>query len=310
MNPCRLAALSCLLASASLARADDEEETPSEAPVEEATEKPATETAEYARPAAEDEGAGTAGSSCEKQLLDRDMSSLESTAARDLSRKDARDLLAWYHLKGWIQLNTTDGKETPPKFDASCAITWPGVNDQVYLNQDIHPRGAGQVLYRYVAFGDWKASSWKPQSSSLNNLHPRLAVFLYRFAAKMMDDFGADTVYHAGVGKPGPSGSTTDSHGTGRALDFVGIHTASATITVQTDWTAAAPYTADSYRLAGTGTTAETMFQAAYDLGVANCNDAAGGSTIGAGSEILSPDHPNAGLRKDHGGHMHFDVPK
>jgi hypothetical protein len=246
----------------------------------------------------------------------REFSDLEAKPARELTRAEARDLCVHYHLEGYLKLNKGprgQGVITQPTFDASGKVTWPAASEQLYIEQDVHPDGdeAG-VVFRYVDFGNWKKSNFKPLPASLANLHPRTLVLLYRLAKLLSSDHGATQVIHCGIGTKGPNGKAGDCHDTGRAIDLVGVRTGEGGyLTVETDWALVGSFQEGSYRLADTGTAAAQLFEAVYGLATRECNDRHGeASSIGDVSEILHPDHPNARLRRDHQGHMHLDVPE
>jgi hypothetical protein len=239
------------------------------------------------------------------------LAKLQATAIKKLSRAEARDLLVYYHLKGELKLNKPGGVVTDPSFDAACKVSWPTPGEQFYIDQD--PLG---VEYRYVEQADHRKSSFKPLGSSLNNLHPRIAVALHDLARLLKDKHDAVQIFHVGIGRG--RGGAKDCHNTGRAIDFVGIKKSDGTVlTVYTDWNLATDadgkalgFTRGSYRLAGQDTDAERLFEAIYAFGVKNVNDRGSPSKIGDGSEILHPDHPSDGLRADHVNHMHLDVPE
>ena len=166
--------------------------------------------------------------------------------------------------------------------------------------------------------------------SNLNNLDPRMVVFLYKFTKWLKATWGVDTLYHMGIGHG--NGPQFDCHNTGRALDLGGLkgtHNGTAfEVFVQRDWgNKPARITGGKiyYRLSSADGFGYTLFKDVYRYMVTQMSDtfhyyeaAKTGSDLDArliqdsvpipSNFIIHPDHPDSGLRSAHSNHFHCQV--
>ncbi|HLO60189.1 MAG TPA: papain-like cysteine protease family protein [Bacteroidales bacterium] len=165
---------------------------------------------------------------------------------------------------------------------------------------------------------------------NLNNLDPRMVVFLYKFTKWLKNTYGVDTLYHMGIGHG--SGAQFDCHNTGRALDLGGLKgTYNGTafeVFVQRDW-GSKPAKINGgkiyYRLSSSDGFGYTLFKEVHRYIVTQMSDTSNyyeaaktGSDLDArviqdgvaipSSFIIHPDHPDASLRSAHSNHFHCQV--
>jgi hypothetical protein len=236
--------------------------------------------------------------------------------ARDLTPAQARDVVAYLVGRGEMTLvGATVG------CDASGRVTSPAPNARLRVGPNI----AG------VRFQSGDTTS---TTRFLDGFDVRGAVLAYQVASRLKSQWGANVIYFSGVGHG--RGPATDCHHQGRALDFYG---ASGThgghawdFRVSRNWGhanvpvpesrahrnvwAARPAGGFRFRLpADAGPTAHNIFASVYETATKHAADttvrpgANGARTrIGQTSFICHPDHPAAGLRRQHQDHVHMQV--
>ena len=227
-------------------------------------------------------------------------------AGRDLSQNEGRDIVM--HLVVNEQVLLID----PPLF------TGKGV--------EIPAPGKRYKISNKVAGVTFKAMrvAW----DYLPNVNLAWIVVLSRLASGLRAEFGTKTIYWGGIGVGGDAKAKTDSHHTGRAIDFFGADTRDGKMMVTEDWSkipivirgktvkdwpaSQIPY----YRLWPVIHRGYYLFEWVYDFATRECQDYSTGasiagraaSRIGQHSFIIHPDHPNAHLRHHHQDHMHFQI--
>jgi peptidoglycan hydrolase-like protein with peptidoglycan-binding domain len=199
------------------------------------------------------------------------------------------------------------------------------------------------VTYKFTNFADRRRSNYTPAAVSLVLLDIRHVVGLVRFAMHMSARWGVTELHHVGIG-----GDTvrTDCHGNGRAFDFVGAagthDGAPFLLTVFNDWKNNSVPNLDDrtkprrpdwphvtrrleYRLAtlpGVNPFVRDFFADLYAWVAGEYQDRTDGpgqtvpaSSIGEGSRIMTPDHPDSDPapgakdgREAHDAHVHWQV--
>lgn len=247
-----------------------------------------------ASPALADEDDDGGGDPCASKVRNTFADITMHDPVRSMRPEKALEIVAILHERGDIVMTPAPVRDPAQ----NCKVIKPGLNDKVTLEPTI----AG-VPMLYVKKFDADGAVVNPTPVKLMSLHIRNAVGIYRLVAMLKEKFQAKEVYHAGIAGGGP-------HADGRALDFTGIKTDDDTeYNVYRDW-GLKPKKA-GYRLDGDGDTAESLFRAVYEFAAAYYNDngAKGArSQIGGRSEVLHPDHPDAGFAAAHVNHVHMDI--
>jgi hypothetical protein len=237
--------------------------------------------------------------------------------ARDLTRREARDVLVYLAGQGAFTLKPT---QSPIQFDSSCTILRPQPSTRI----TIEPAVIDGV--RFVARGN-------PRQSAISNLDVRMVVGLYRLAQMLRTRWGVTAIGHMGIGQG--RGASDDCHNSGRAIDFAGVEGVyrgqQYMLDVQRDWgnqpvtlpngaqqrNWPADFRATSYRLTpGGNALAYGLFRDVYELATREFTDTnpqrlgnAAPTQIGQSSRfIIHPDHPSSGLRSQHQNHMHIQI--
>jgi hypothetical protein len=253
------------------------------------------------------------------------------TPVRDLTKTAALLEAVDHAAKGRITL--TPGATTRP----DGTVQLPDQNGVFTIG----PVVAG-VTYKFTKFGDKRRSNYKPVAADLIRLDIRHVVGLVRLAMHLStSSFGVTEIHHVGIG-----GDTvrTDCHGKGRAIDFVGVAGVAAniayTLTVFNDWKNHSVPNLDDrtkprrpnwppvtrpleFRLLTEPNVdgfARNFFTDLYSWVASEYQDRTSGpfqveppSSIGLGSRIMTPDHPDSkpgtpNGREAHGAHMHWQV--
>ncbi len=233
--------------------------------------------------------------------------SANSKPGRDLSQAEARDIVMYLVVNRWIQLID------PPLFASSGALQIPTPGKRYKISNRV-----GGVTFK-AATVNW---------DYLPNVNLAWIVVLYRLAVGLQSEFGAKTIYWGGIGVGGDDKPVTDSHHTGRAIDFFGAETREGKFLVTKDWSAIPivlkgktvkdwpasqiPY----YRLWPVIHRGYYLFDWVYGFATRECQDSSDGpsvagqstSRIGLRSFIIHPDHPDPYLRSHHQDHMHFQI--
>jgi hypothetical protein len=239
------------------------------------------------------------------------------TPARDLTRRDARDIVVYLVGQGAFTLKP---QHSPIQFDPSCTILQPQPSTRI----TIEPAVIDGV--RFVARGN-------PHQNAISNLDVRMVVALYRLAQMLRTRWGVRAIEHMGIGHG--RGASDDCHNSGRAIDFAGVEGVyrgqQYTLDVQRDWgnqPVTMPngaqrrnwpddFTATSYRLAPNGNSlAYGLFRDVYALATREFTDTsprrlgnAAPTQIGGSSRfIIHPDHHSPRLRSQHQNHMHMQI--
>jgi Subtilase family len=166
--------------------------------------------------------------------------------------------------------------------------------------------------------------------SNINNLDPRMTVFLYKFTRWLKNTWGVDTLYHMGIGHG--SGAEFDCHNTGRALDLGGLKgTKDGTpyeLFVLRDWGRRPARMRDGriyFRLSPSDGLVYSLFKDVYRYIVTQLSDTIhyyegpkSGSDLDnrlfhddvpiPSNFIIHPDHPDSSLRAAHINHIHCQV--
>jgi hypothetical protein len=253
------------------------------------------------------------------------------TPVRDLTKAAALTIAASHHALGDIVLSPA------PTIAADGSTVLPDPKAKFTIAAQV----AG-VTYRFTNFADKRLPSFAPATVPLIELDIRHVVGLVRTAQHLRTTWGVTEIFHIGIG-----GSPTrlDCHGNGRATDFggaAGVHDGTPfTLTVFNDWKnrsvpnlahPAKPRLPDwpevsgpiEYRLAtlpGADPLARDFFADLYAWVASEYQDRTEGpgqvdvaSTIGRGSRIMTPDHPDSAPlpsssgRQAHHSHMHWQV--
>jgi hypothetical protein len=172
----------------------------------------------------------------------------------------------------------------------------------------------------------------------LDNVDPRMIVFLYKMTTWLRDTWGPDNyctvteVHHIGIGHGNPA-HLFDCHNTGRALDLGGISGTTSdgstfTLSIVNDWGKKPPVVIDGktcFRLSESDGLIYSFARGFYEFCMQHCQDISKGSdellsadevyerTLEQGREtvksfICHPDHPDPNLRKSHYNHFHVQV--
>jgi hypothetical protein len=172
----------------------------------------------------------------------------------------------------------------------------------------------------------------------LDNIDPRMIVFLYKMTTWLRDTWGPDNyctvteVHHIGIGHGNPA-HLFDCHNTGRALDLGGISGttsdgSSFTLSIVNDWGKKPPVTTNGktcFRLSESDGLIYSFARGFYEFCMLHCQDKSQGRdallsseeaaqrTLEPGREtvhtfICHPDHPDPSLRKSHYNHFHVQV--
>ena len=160
-----------------------------------------------------------------------------------------------------------------------------------------------------------------------------MIVFLYKFTNWLKNNYGADTIYHMGIGH-GSAAHPFDCHNTGRAIDFAGVKgkkdSSDYELFVLRDWGNKRPVKivngSTQYRLTSSDGLAYTIFKDIYNYMITQMTDTSDyyqrplsaadliGRTIRDGVSIpthafiIHPDHQDSGLRSHHQNHIHCQV--
>jgi hypothetical protein len=238
------------------------------------------------------------------------------TPARDMTRREARDVAVHYLQQGAFTLKTA---WTPLRFGTGCTVASPTPATRIA----IEPPVIDGVTFR---------SRNNPRGRFVDNLDARMVVLLCRLAYRLRTKFGVTEIHHLGIGHG--RGGADDCHNTGRAIDFAGVVGIGAggapyDLDVLRDWGRQpvtmpdgralrdwpTSFTATTYRLPA-GTLAHAVFSDVYQFGTEQATDTsqrrfANGAptTIGRASRfIIHPDHPNQRLRAAHRDHIHMQI--
>jgi hypothetical protein len=122
---------------------------------------------------------------------------------RDLSQEEARDIVMHLVVKKQIQLID------PPLFGRK------GVQIAIAGKRYKISNQVAGVTYKHLS----------ARLDYLPNVDLAWIVVLYRLAQGLRFEFGAHTIYWGGIGVGGDDKPKTDSHHTGRAIDFYGAET-------------------------------------------------------------------------------------
>lgn len=143
---------------------------------------------------------------------------------------------------------------------------------------------------------------------TIDNLDPRFGVLLVRLDS-LLANMGVSTVLDMGITHGGSD--LDDVHNQGRAIDIGGLIGDGIDLRVLRDWGQRPEQGA--YRLS-IGDPGYALFGRIYELGTQEGADRntkpEGGvpTQIGDGSYILTPDHPDPKLHKDHQNHIHMQI--
>lgn len=257
-----------------------------------------------------------------------------STPSRDLTRKEARDIVVYLIQQGVFTLKQA---WSPLKFDKYCQVIQPRPASRITIEPPIIDG------VRFVA----PSTRYR-----IDNLDVRMVVFLFRLARMLRTKWGVTEIKHQGIGAG--RGASYGAHNTGRALDLVGVsgilNNSSANpqingpyeLSVLKDWGQKPVFLPNGkqaqnwpdtfketyYRLDPNQNPyvdlsnrhnflAYAIFRDIYDLAARECTDTnparygntALPTTIGKASRfILHPDHPNPNLRKNHKNHFHIQI--
>jgi hypothetical protein len=248
-----------------------------------------------------------------------------SKPARDLTRREARDIVVFLIGRGSFKLKSW----TPLQLDRFCKVISPRPETRVAIEP---------AVIAGVRFKD----DVHPGSNVLDNLDLRMVVALHRLASHLKGSFGVTEIRHKGIGHG--VGGADDCHNTGRALDLSGLAGevpfplsipgvfGPYALDVQADWgnqpvpvgggpnshTWPANFQDTSFRLSPIlNPVGFFLFKAIYDFAVtefADNSESPNGNTLPPtqlGKEsvfIIHPDHHSPGLRPPHQNHMHMQV--
>lgn len=248
-----------------------------------------------------------------------------STPARDLTRKEARDIVVFLIGQGAFKLRSV----TPLQFDNNCKVLFPRPETRIAIEPA-------------VIAGIQFTNDVNPAANILDNLDARMVVGLYRLASRLAGAFGVNQIRHKGIGHG--VGGADDCHNTGRALDLSGISGnvpipltipgvfGQYTLDVLADWgnqtvpvsggatshTWPVTFTATTFRLSPImQPLGSFLFQTIYDFAVtefADTSESPHGNTLpptqlGSQSRfVIHPDHGDPTLRSRHQDHMHMQV--
>jgi len=181
-----------------------------------------------------------------------------------------------------------------------------------------------------VAFKYMNTATGGTVQGNMNNLDPRMVIFLYKFTAWLKNTWGVDTLYHMGIGHG--NGAQFDCHNTGRALDLGGLkgtYNGNAyELFILRDWGSKPQKMTGGqifYRLAPADGLAYSLFKDVYRYIVTQMSDtlhfyepAKTGNDLDArllkdnvavpSNFIIHPDHHDATLRSQHKNHIHCQV--
>ena len=225
---------------------------------------------------------------------------------RDLSQEEARDIVMHLVVKKEIQLID------PPLFGAK-GVQIPKPGQRLRISNQV----AGVTYQHPTLHWDY-----------LPDVNLAWIVVLYRLARGLRDQFGVHKIYWRGIGRGADDKPKTDSHHSGRAIDFFGAETRFGKVTVTQDWSKQPivingktepdwkPTQIPHYRLLPIIRRGYFFFLWVYGFATRECQDYSQGpsidgkgpTTIGMHSFIIHPDHPNRRLRSKHQDHMHFQI--
>jgi len=224
-----------------------------------------------------------------------------NTAARSLTKLEARDLVVHYAMHGLLRLDQAI------RFDDEGQVVHPRVGEKIRLEL----RQIGGVKF---AADSSAAAGWK----LTHPLDARTAVLCVRLARFLKASrWGVTTIYWGGLGV---GRHEDDRHGKGFALDFHGADTAAGSLKVARDWgdqpihlptgktvpkwpAGVAPF----FRL-DVSSTAGAFFHDVYEFLTGEAADAAQPSSIGGRSRILHPDTPDRSQLDSHQDHIHCEI--
>lgn len=240
---------------------------------------------------------------------------------RQLTITQARNILETLH-----QTSPGDVNLSNPNFAASAVVpkTANGETHNTARTFTVQPAIINGVQFKYM-----NAATTGIVLSNMNNLDPRMVVFLYKFTNWLKANYGADTVYHIGIGH-GNAAHPFDCHNTGRAIDFGGVKgTQGGTgyeLFVQRDWGSKPSKQVNGslqYRLSAADGLACSLFKDIYNYMVTQMSDTSRyyegplaaadlqartiqeNTAIPSHAFIIHPDHQDSGLRSQHQNHIH-----
>jgi GH24 family phage-related lysozyme (muramidase) len=243
---------------------------------------------------------------------------------RQLTITQARNILETMHQSAPGEINLSNAN-----FSASALVpkTGNGETHNTARSFTVQPAVINGVQFKYM-----NAATSGIVLSNMNNLDPRMVVFLYKFTRWLKATYSADTVYHMGIGH-GNAAHPFDCHNTGRAIDFGGVkgnHNGSDyELFVQRDWGSKPLRQANGstqYRLSAGDGLAYIIFKDIYNYMVTQMSDTSryyqgplsaadlparliqDGTPIPLHAFIIHPDHQNSGLRSAHQNHIHAQV--
>jgi GH24 family phage-related lysozyme (muramidase) len=248
----------------------------------------------------------------------------DSYPVRQLTIPQARDILETLHQSAPGDINLSNAN-----FTASALVpkTANGETHNTARPFTVQPAIINGVQFKYM-----NAATSGIVLSNMNNLDPRMVVFLYKFTRWLKTNYGADTLYHIGIGH-GNAAHPFDCHNTGRAIDFGGVkgnhNGTDYELFVQRDWGSKALRQSNGstqYRLTAGDGLAYSLFKDIYNYMVTQMSDTSNyyqgpiaaanmpgrqiqdGMAIPAHAFIIHPDHQNSGLRSAHQNHIHAQV--
>jgi hypothetical protein len=149
--------------------------------------------------------------------------------------------------------------------------------------------------------------------NTIDNLDPRLGVFLVRLDQMLKSKYKIDTFIDYGITHGGDN--PMDCHNQGRAIDFAGALGPNVDVNIQRDWGNKSS-SGSGYRLSKDDN-GYKMFLDIYNFATAEGADrscdtiprAEGPPTkIGDHSCVITPDHPDPSLRTAHQNHIHMQI--
>jgi hypothetical protein len=150
---------------------------------------------------------------------------LLNTPARDLTRLEAVQVITWLLAWGKLTIRNRDALFEVKPDDTIGPIT---PVPQVALS----PTKIEGVEFRYLSAIDGRGFK-KSVHQNMDNLDPRMVVFLWKLCKMLKLDYGANVIYHIGFAF---AAERTDCHGQGRALDFAGAAGDDFDVTIGYDW--------------------------------------------------------------------------
>jgi acetylornithine deacetylase/succinyl-diaminopimelate desuccinylase-like protein len=284
-------------------------------------------------------------SSCIQPVSDGILTSILGFPARDLTKEQARDIVALLVGGGKVML-----KQPSLQFDKECKVLRPGPNEKIVIQPPI-------IDGVKIINDDPSIPKEKKDSFPVIGVDLRMVVLLFSLARFLRLKWGATEIHHSGIGSDG-------THKGRLALDFSGVAGTVAgpltkfgvslagpfNLTVLRDWGTkpvqlpngkkavrwpdnlnGLAFRDTTYRLdtaknefVGAGRESRLaflIFGDIYDFVTRHCTDRGGETckgkqpqgqptTIGKESQcIIHPDHPNPSLRPTHVNHIHMEIP-